>query len=355
MAKPFNWNNQDEPDLLEGFDTDPEPTPPPAPAVARPVEPPRQIVPKGNPKKEPEMDLGVADDWVEESPEKGAGDYTEAEWRLEKAQFYRAIIGNQLLSSNHPAAIEVEKELQEWAHRKFENLLGIGSVDKPVPAPNLPFNEEEIDALKAVAAKVLRKSEQAPATVAPVVASPPKPTTSPVPAVRPVATPPKAAVQPVKPREEQRANNRGGRPRKNPCRICGQMECEHKQRAPKVTEDTPVVQTPMADSFQGVKVQVVNGQRIVDMPNGVRYRLDRRKVQYKDGTIKEEDIPVELGRPQQGGNPYPSEQEAMALAVAESANNERRVQASPIFQKLVDAAIKAPEREPYIPQPPSKR
>jgi len=135
------------------------------------------------------------------------------------------------------------------------------------------------------------------------------------------------------------------------------MVCDHKSNQTKIPEGSKVVKTPTADTFQGMPIQIIDGKRIVDMPNGVRYRLDRRNVQYKDGTVKEEDIPVELAKPKTSplAMPYPSEQEAMALAAVEGAQSEGRIQRSAIFSKLVDAAQKAPDRESYIPQPPARK
>jgi hypothetical protein len=379
----FDWDDNDP---LEGLDTG-EPDPAPAvtfPAVT-PLQPkvpfiPKPILSKGQPmplKVNPESLAKAMADFDEESAEVDADQLSEAEWRLEKAQYYRAVINSQLLSSGHPAAVEVETELQGWAKNQMEVLLGIKSNHTPssialtgletrianlegtlISQPNLVFTDDEAAALKAVAARVLSKPGAGAPTPPPTAPKQVEQAPRPIPAkVNPVNAKPQAAITPVQtPGKPSRPAGRG-RPRKNPCAICGQMECGHKSNQTKIPQGVPVVKAPLSDTFQGMEIKIVDGKRIVDMPNGVRYRLDRRPVQYKDGTIKEEDIPTELAKPKVSpmAIPYPSEQEAMALAAVEGAQSEGRIQRSAIFAKIVDAAQKAPDRESYIPQPPPRK
>jgi hypothetical protein len=380
----FNWDDNDP---LEGFDTDPTPSPPPprpAPklptAQPRPAAPQSLVIEKPTPsgrgaplKVNPEALAQAMEDFDEESAGVDADQLSEAEWRLEKAQYYRDIINSQLLSSGHPAAVEVEQELQGWAKNQMEVLLGIkasnlsqsqGNFDisgleerlskvEAVPARNNLFTEDEAAALRAVAARVLSKQ----GTNAPLpTPKPTEPVIAPAqPSVKPVSSKPQAVITPVKSVSKPRPAGRG-RPRKNPCAICGQMECGHKSNQTKIPTGSQVVKTPLSDTFQGIEVKIVDGKRVVDMPNGVRYRLDRRPVQYKDGTIKEEDIPTELSRPiaSPRAAPYPSEQEAMAIAAVEGAASERKIQSNPLLQKIVAAAQTGPERESYVPQRPQK-
>jgi hypothetical protein len=322
------------------------------------------------------MNVEAAMEELEESAGVDADKLTEAEWRLEKAQFYRAVINSQLLSSDHPAAVEVEKELQAWAVEQMEILLGIRAVDGlennkfasklaeledrflRTGKVEQPFTEDETAALKAVAARVLggkpapqQTVQQAPApAVAPVVAPQVKPATPKVQtAIKPVQTPPRV--------QTSTSRRSAGRPRVNPCKICNQMECDHKANQGKIPEGTKVEKVQETSEFQGVPIQIIDGKKIVDMPNGVRYRLDLRQVQYRDGTVKEEYVPAEITKPIKPpqAKPYPSEQEAMNLAAVEGAQSEGRIQQSPIFAKIVDAAQKAPDRESYIPQPPPRK
>jgi hypothetical protein len=382
----FDWDDNDP---LEGLDTgEPDPAPPSPGPFQRPTAP---AIPKpaifdlGTPaitgrglplKVNPESLAKAMADFDEESAEVDADQLSEAEWRLEKAQYYRAVINSQLLSSGHPAAVEVETELQGWAKNQMEVLLGIkAKQDTPVDVsgierrlgnlegtlisqPNLQFTDDEAAALKAVAARVLSKPGASAPTPPPTASKQVEQAPRPIPAkVNPVNAKPQAAITPVQtPGKPSRPAGRG-RPRKNPCAICGQMECGHKSNQTKIPQGVPVVKAPPSDTFQGMEIKIVDGKRIVDMPNGVRYRLDRRPVQYKDGTIKEEDIPTELAKPKVSpmAIPYPSEQEAMALAAVEGAQSEGRIQRSAIFAKIVDAAQKAPDRESYIPQPPPRK
>ena len=379
----FDWN--DKPDPLEGYESSPEPvqpapaapTPNPSGPFQRPAAPtiPKPAVFRQEP---PKMNVEAAMEDLEESAGVDTDKLTEAEWRLEKAQFYRAVINSQLLSSDHPAAVEVEKELQSWAVEQMEILLGIRVVDGVhntkfadkladlaekvhllEHSPQMKtFGPDEEAALKAVAARVLgnkpapQQAVQQAATPAPAPVATPqvKPATPKVQtAIKPVQTPPRV--------QTSTSRRPAGRPRVNPCKICGQMDCGHKVNQTKIPENAVVEKATPSDTFQGMPIQIVDGKKIVDMPNGVRYRLDLRNVQYKDGSVKEEWIPTELARPPVASRakPYPSEQEAMNLAAVEGAQSEGRIQQSAIFAKIVDAAQKAPDRESYIPQPPPRK
>ena len=370
----FNWDDIKDDPMADGFDPEPEPAPVPVVSVRnKPNEPAKMTLTMPAPKAQP-MNVEAALEEMEESAGASVDKLTEAEWRLEKAQFYRAVINSQLLSSEHPAAIEVEKELQSWAVEQMEILLGIRAVDgvatnkfasklaeledRFLRTPILKtFSPDEEAALKAVAARVLGNKpapqpaiQQAPAAVKISPIPQVKPAVAKVQtAIRPVATPPRV--------QTSMARKPAGRPRVNPCKLCGLMDCGHKVNQTKIPEGAKIEQVASSDTFQGVQIKIVDGKRVVDMPNGVRYRLDRRKVQYKDGVIKEEDIPTELAVAKINSRalPYPSEQEAMALAAVEGAQSEGRIQQSAIFAKIVDAAQKAPDRESYIPQPPPRK
>ena len=374
----FDWNDKDP---LEGYESSPEPvqpaptppTPKPSGPFQRPAAPaiPKPAVFKQEP---PKMNVEAAMEDLEESAV-DTDKLTEAEWRLEKAQFYRAVINSQLLSSDHPAAIEVEKELQSWAVEQMEILLGIRAVDgfsnnkfadkladledkiRTAGNSNLSFTDDETAALKAVAARVLG-SKPAPQAVQQAPAPAPAPAVAPQ--VKPATPKAQTAIKPVQtpPRVQTSTSRRSaGRPRVNPCKICNQMECDHKANQGKIPEGTRVEKAQNTSEFQGVPIQIIDGKKIVDMPNGVRYRLDLRQVQYRDGTVKEEYVPAEITKPIKPpqARPYPSEQEAMNLAAVEGAASEGRIQQSAIFAKIVDAAQKAPDRESYIPQPPPRK
>lgn len=371
----FNWDDIKDDPMADGFDPEPEPAPVPVVSVRnKPNEPPKMALTMPAPKAQP-MNVEAALEEMEESAGANVDKLTEAEWRLEKAQFYRAVINSQLLSSEHPAAVEVEKELQSWAVEQMEILLGIrtveggatqstlngletriSNIEQEPRSRNLQFTDSEAEALKAVAARVLGGKVSQPAVQqAPAVAK-----VSPIPQVKPAVAKVQTTIKPVAtpPRvQTSTARKPAGRPRINPCKLCGLMDCGHKVNQTKIPEGASVLKADPTDTFQGMPIKIVDGKKIVDMPNGVRYRLDLRKVQYKDGTIKEEYIPTELAlaKVHSPAQPYPSEQEAMALAAVEGAQSEGRIQQSAIFAKIVDAAQKAPDRESYIPQPPPRK
>lgn len=356
----FNWNDNGD-DPLDGYDSEPEikvPSPTPAVSARSGTVSAAKLLDK------PNVIEQVVDE-IEESAGIDADSFSEAEWRLEKAQYYRAVINSQLLSSNHPAAVEVEQELQQWAKDQMEVLLGIkpkeGLTSESILGlqsqleahvnGNLHFTEQEVDVLKAVAARVLNKGNNASTSLSTPPKAPESAAQTIVPAVKPAVSKPAASVTPAKTADKPRPTGRG-RPRTKPCSICGQMDCGHKSNQGKIPEGTKVVKTPEAETFQGMPIQIVDGKRVVDMPNGVRYRIDRRTVQYKDGTIKEEDVPFELSRPIQTPRaiPYPSEQDAINIAAAEAAAAESKMQRSPLFSSLVKAAQAAPAKESYVPQ-----
>lgn len=319
----FDWDEGS--DTLDGYDTESSPED----TAQQPTTASRDI------------DTSRVLDEVEESSPKFTG--TEAEWRLEKAQFYRAVINSRLLSSNHPAAVEVEEELQDWAKNQLETLLGI-KAQATVAEVSSPFTEDETAALKALAAKVLNR---------PAVQSTPAPQAKPAPAVTPVAAKPIPQVRKVNTPAEPEVVKRGrGRPRKNPCRECGKMECEHRTRPPK-NEPQPV----SVEKWQGMEIKTLpDGTKYVDSNNGKRYRLDLRTVTHRQtGETRQAYVPVELSVVQQGAVPYPSEQEAINLAAAEAAQNTSRVQSSRAMNTILDLAMKAPEKEPYIPTPPERK
>ncbi len=358
----FNWDEENA-NPLDGYDTDvPETTETPIKATM--PAPKAPILPK---KALPKIPFGsstqaqrAVDAILEESP---TGELSEAEWRLEKAQYYRAILNSQLLSSDHPAAIEVEQELQEWAKRQLEVLLGIrtGNVVDNTTTPvsvcqghKNQFEDAEVEALKLIASRVIAKGNEKP-----VQAVPAKDSITPV-SLKPVEARQPPNVSPVATQSKEETPRRGrGRPRKYGCKICGKMICEHKQAAPTVT--APSTQNEVEsteDTFNGLPIQQdADGTKFVDAPNGIRYRLDLRTFTNREtGEQRQGYTPVEISRPQNDSllkKPYPSEQEAIQLASAEAAVNLRKMQGNAGLNKILDLALKSPPKEEYIPTPPS--
>lgn len=337
----FQW--EDEKDAMDGFDTDPTPSPEIL-AAARKTSSPSALAARATASR-------ILEELDEQSPT-DADDLSEAEWRLEKAGFYRAVINSQLLSSDHPAAVDVEHELQQWAKGQLETLLGIKPAQPTSGAvmqtQALQFTEDEAQALKLLAARVLTKDGPAKAPeVKPVPQNPiPQP-------VKPVASKPPPAIRPVEAKGQSGTRGRG-RPRKYACKVCGLMECDHKvkETKPAVSKTAPAAELS-DETYDGVPIQVApDGTKFVDAANGRRYKLEVRVMTHKHtGKQREAYVPIEWSRPQIGAKPYPSDAEVAQLAAVESHQNMSRAQASPVFQKMVNAALAAPEKEPYVPAP----
>lgn len=92
--------------------------------------------------------------------------------RLETADFYRAILKHEFFDGTSQAANLVEDEIRNFIRGRLEVLLGIRSPQAEADTvPQSEFTPEEIQALKALASKVLHK----PALALPPVVKPMKP------------------------------------------------------------------------------------------------------------------------------------------------------------------------------------
>ena len=221
---------------------------------------------------------------------------SEVEFRLEKAQCYKVLINHQLLSGDTEAAKEVEVEVQDFVRERLGELMGMSKPGQ-VPAPVIPvipvFSDDEVAALKAVASKVLGR----PAIVAPAPQAAPQQAPVPAPAPRPTAVVP--APSPMAPVKRGR-----GRPRKYP------------------------IEAPKAEPVAKAEAKPVDGS-IEVLPDGTRfrhvgnrrYKLVKKPVLYKDGTVGEEEFEFDATPRQKpaGAKPYPSEAEVAALATTEAA------------------------------------
>jgi len=88
---------------------------------------------------------------------------SEVEKRLERAQYYNLILKEDLFDDDSESGKAVIEELREFIRGRLGVLLGLKHEPrKEVPKPP-PFDEDEIQALKAMAARVLKK----PAILAP--------------------------------------------------------------------------------------------------------------------------------------------------------------------------------------------
>lgn len=82
--------------------------------------------------------------------------FAEAEERLLTAQYYRVLLGNSFFDDTSATAHKVEKEIRAFVRGRMEVLLGIRAENAAAPVGH-PFSDEEVEALKHVAARVLDK------------------------------------------------------------------------------------------------------------------------------------------------------------------------------------------------------
>jgi hypothetical protein len=83
----------------------------------------------------------------------------EAQARIEQANLYQTLLNHDLFGpgSARPNILEkVQSEVKEFVLVRLEELLGMKNSSKEV-AVKLPFDEEELSALKALATKVLKR------------------------------------------------------------------------------------------------------------------------------------------------------------------------------------------------------
>lgn len=80
--------------------------------------------------------------------------FSEVEKRLETAQYYRMLLNDTLFSNASEAARVVEREIRDFVRTRLHVLLGLKNEVSPVKSM---FSDEEVAALKALAAKVMGK------------------------------------------------------------------------------------------------------------------------------------------------------------------------------------------------------
>jgi outer membrane biosynthesis protein TonB len=107
--------------------------------------------------------------------------------RLETADYYRAILKHEFFETESQAAQIVDREIRTFIRERLEVLLGLRAPRQSEQVIELPFEEDEIQALKLLASKVLKK----PTLVneAPAVKKMAAPAPAPRPEVKPAMKP----------------------------------------------------------------------------------------------------------------------------------------------------------------------
>jgi hypothetical protein len=81
----------------------------------------------------------------------------EVEKRFEVAMYYRLLLRDTLFKDSSEAANIVEQEVRGFVRSRLELLMGLGQPQQDKQQVSEVFDQDEITALKAIAARVLRK------------------------------------------------------------------------------------------------------------------------------------------------------------------------------------------------------
>lgn len=114
-----------------------------------------------------------ADDDTSPAPSTQGSNRNEAQLRVKMANCYMAILDNGIFGDDKGEAAElVEQEMREFANERMEILLGMRQ-ERPMPNySNGQFTDDEVRALKALAASAMRKfSDDTPPQVRPISVS----------------------------------------------------------------------------------------------------------------------------------------------------------------------------------------
>lgn len=255
---------------------------------------------------------------------------SEVERRLEKAHFYRMLIKHDLISSDSAEAIEVEEEIQNFVRGQLAILLGMKTL--PVAAVPFAFTDEEVEALKAVAAKVLQKPQvlaakppPKAATITPVSEKP-----APVVAVRP---PPEPVVRAAAPKAEPPPPRRRGRPPKSTPAPAPLQKSEGPMR--------PRTERPTAkedDLAPGERIETVGGRRYKVVKRPVNDPATGKQKVGADGKPVFDDYKIDITPKTMlpGVAPFPSTEVMNAI---ESQRAAEVLAANPIANGLMATAM----------------
>lgn len=165
-------------------------------------------------------------DLLEESIE---GSLTEAEKRLEKAQFYKAVMKGGFFGQNQSIlAKEVETEIRKFATERMNVLLGISQAPQVVQQSKMPFTDQEIDYLKKMLQKAMNRQAASPPVVTPVTV---QPVVEQVQTVQPSSN---STAQQLPPQHQ--VKKPVGRPRKAPVQIPGAIPTPTKEEMERIMQ-----------------------------------------------------------------------------------------------------------------------
>lgn len=187
-----------------------------------------------------EVDLDELDEQLED-----------VELRLEVATLYRALLKDRLFTEQTEASRAVEARVRGFVKNELKTLLGLVAPKKEQPQL---FSPEEIEALKAIAGKVLSKpgpTSQAPAP-------------RPEPAVRTVASAPTPTLR--------------AKEIKKPPKTKAEMAASTRQEAKKPEPATKVVKETKTKSGDRLVVTKRNGRLIQEKFNENGEKVDERDV-----------------------------------------------------------------------------
>lgn len=199
----------------------------------------------------------------------------DVERRLEVAGLYKTLLQGGLFQESTPSAKMVEKRIRSFVKAELKALIGLGEPMRLAQAPD--FSPDEIEALRAIAAKVLGKGPLPPAL-------------RPRPIPAPVQVAPKTAPKPApKPTSKK--------PQPKPT-------AKMTDKTPKKTQDKVLAQA-----------QTENGEVVREVRKGGR--LIRQYYDSKGTLVKENDITPQV-KPK-GGHPFPSTPQALAAVMEQQA------------------------------------
>lgn len=186
---------------------------------------------------------------------------SEAEQRFAKAQYFRSLITGHLFVNDYSdLAMAVSAEVQTFCRERLAVLLGIKPEPKAAVAVKSPFDDDEIEVLKQVAGKLLKKPAllNAPAA-APVVSQAASPRTPQVRQSQGQAPAPKAQVPTQKPPAKAPE-----KPAPNPAK---------SRKGSNATGKTLAI--PQADNTERVYTEMVDpkGNTFWMGSNGMHYEL----------------------------------------------------------------------------------